>query len=1442
VELWLSVDAAGQSATVAVEAEPATTLSELLTALAGHMGVASASALHSERIGRALDLGATIATEDLRAGDRLELRSDAAPVATARADPAIVLSVVGGPDAGRRIELRSGAYSIGRGQAANVSIDDETLSRKHFAINATADRCEVADLGSSNGTRIRSGAVTDPTPAELGDVVEAGHSLFRLDRPLDPPATVPCRDGRVQFNRPPRVHRPPGERLFRLPAPPTPAERRRLPMAAALGPLMLGLPMIFLATNQAMRIFGIVSCLGSPLLAVLSFAEDRKSGRGRFEQTRLDFHAALESLTAEMERALADEVDRRRDDSPNPADLSLAVERLTPSLWQRRANYADFLLVSPGRADQPSLSSFEIADGGHPDLRQEAEDELSRWSVARNVPVVVDLQQAGVTGLCGDRTLSVGVARSLVAQLAVTHSPRDVVLAVAVTAEEAAEWEWTMWLPHTRSETSPLQGAHLAAGNGQAAALFEAVSAVVSNRRGSDGARLAASKPLPAVVLLVSDGLDVPRSALTSLLEDGAGVSVYVVWIGTTADALPGECGAVVETTPDPSSFSLVLPNLGERIERAVLDTISNELATQIARRLAGVRDVTAGGVRGQIPRNLPLAELVGISELSPARLGERWAAAERGVRAAVGMGAGGAFVLDMRADGPHALVGGTTGAGKSELLQTFVAALALEHPPDQVTFLLVDYKGGAAFKDAVQLPHTVGFVTDLDGHLVGRVLVSLNAELHRRERLLAEHGAKDLIEMERRLPHAAPPTLILIVDEFATLAKELPEFVDGVVNVAQRGRSLGIHLILATQRPAGAINDNVRANTNLRIALRMNDESDSNDVINAKDAAHLPRTLPGRAFARTGQAELTEFQVAYVGGQAMTAATGDGPGVLVHPLAWGQVLRSKPSDTTAGADAATDLQLIVDCIGEAFQTSGRPLPERPWLPPLPEAVTTDELVAAGRDGDGVALGLLDVPSHQAQVPWSWDYRTNASLAVYGTSGSGKTTLLRTLAATLARRFSPDEAHIYGLDFASRGLGPLEHLPHVGSIVPGDDIERVQRLMTTLEREIGRRKQLFAAAGAGHFDEYNDAEPPDRLPRIFVLLDGFSGFANVFDTIDFGTWVEKWPVIVGEGRPVGIHVVITADRRLAMGMTLSSALADRVVLRMSDDDEYSSLGLDGRVAKATALPPGRGFVDDTTEVQLAVLGGARPDEQVAALREFGERLRSRHPGARVPPIGSLPSEIAFAELPVGEHLVMVLGIGQRDLAPVGANLDDGNVLVAGPNRSGRSTALATLARSLRASSPDAELYLLAPRRSPLPDLDVWNRVARGVPECEELAQELRDQLEERDGSEPQIVIFVDDGTELNDTGADSALERIVRRGRDAAMSVVGAVEAAAALRSYGGWIPEIRKDRRAFLLNPDPDVDGDLAGARLPRQQGAMPPGRGYLVADGTVQLAHAAM
>ncbi|MCU1589796.1 MAG: domain containing protein [Frankiales bacterium] len=1433
MELWLVLHGdSGPQREVAVVAEPSQTVQELTTALA-----VGTSRLFLQRTGLPLGGELSLSEAGLRSGDIL--LSAPPPVAERGARPTWQLVVAGGPDAGRATALPAGVTTVGRGGQAGIRLADQAMSRLHLQLAVTDETVIVSDSGSSNGTFLGGDRLAEPRLLEPGVLIEAGDTLLRITRDIADSAPTTLRDGRVQFSRPPRVSSPPADGQIRLPAPPDPLAKRRIPLASAFVPLLGAIAVAFATHNKSYLVYAVLG----PVMLAASFFEDRRSGRKDLSARTTAFRAAVTSAETTLAGLLAQESVQRWAAHPDPGELLRRATRLSARLWERRTGDSDFLLLRLGWTDQPSTTGWSIADGGGAELRAEAIERLNAWGIARNVPVTVDMKASPVVGLVGSVVRVDELARWLVVQTAALHSPRDVCIAVAVSADRRESWDWAAWLPHSLPTGAPFAEHPFAADDEAARALIASLNDLVAARVEEAKGRLRQDAAAFSIVLLVLDErLVVPRAAIASLLETGPAVGIRVIWLGERDASLPGETGTIVSWAD--SGLTVTDVATGAAWADSQPDRVRGGDAITIARALAGIRDATARGRgAGDLPGTVSLPELLGAGQPSVDLVLSKWATRTASLAAPIGVGEAGLFAIDMRHDGPHGLLGGTTGAGKSEMLQTFVASLAAHHPPTRLTFLLVDYKGGAAFKDCVNLPHVVGYVTDLDGHLVHRALVSLNAELHRRERLLASVGAKDLIEMERKAPEQAPPGLLLLVDEFATLAKELPEFVEGVVNVAQRGRSLGIHMLLATQRPAGAINENIRANTNLRMALRMNDDADSMDVLGSRRAAALPRTLPGRAFVRTGASELTEVQIGYSGGHSL-AGEASAP-IQVFPLSAGRVQRpasEKPVEPAEHDSRPTDLQGLVALIVEASAKLGHAPPQRPWLPPLASLLPLAELPVA--DATGVNVGLVDLPTRQAQAPYPVNLAELGSLLVFGTSGAGKTTFLRTLAAALAQNHSPQDLHLYALDFASRGLGALESLPHCGAVVAGDDTERVQRLLGMIERWVIERKAAFGAAGCSTLEEYDRVRGGSApMARVVVLLDSFGGFTSIFEKIDYGARIDAFPQLISEGRPLGIHFVVTADRRNAVPLAVFSTVQSRIVLRAADPDDYAMLGVDARAAKGAQLPPGRGFTGDGLELQVALVGTSPAgDAQSKALTSLGAALGAQWGSGSAAAVGAMPTEVGLAAVQdASMPLRPALGVGERELSAVTVDLTEGHFLVAGPNRSGKSTALATLGLGLRRADPGLEIHLLAGRRrTTLTAHHCWTSVARGVDEIAARCAAIADGLDGRAPGDPAVVLVLDDGHEIGDSSADQLLATIARRGRDVDVWLIGATETAAAHRSYGGWISEVRKERSGLLLQPDSDIDGDLLGARLPKSRTSTP-GRGFLVARGGMQLVQVA-
>lgn len=647
------------------------------------------------------------------------------------------------------------------------------------------------------------------------------------------------------------------------------------------------------------------------------------------------------------------------------------------------------------------------------------------------------------------------------------------------------------------------------------------------------------------------------------------------------------------------------------------------------------------------------------------------------------------------------------------------------------MTFVLVDYKGGAAFSVASDLPHTVGLVTDLDQHLVERALRSLRAELTRREHILAASGAKDIEDHEAHLERGGPgeamPRLVLVIDEFAAMVTELPDFVPGLIGIAQRGRSLGVHLILATQRPGGVVGPDIRANTNLRVALRMTDSGESTDVIDIADAARIPKSVPGRAFARLGHSSVVPFQSARVGGKW---AGDEDPATslpFVRVLDWRDFATAPPARPVRSdrATAATDLSVLVGAMTDARDRLGIGHLHSPWLPPLPELLPLDDVgttaVGAGRTHAAVngalrfPFGTEDLPDTQEQRAAEIDLDRFNHLFIVGAPGSGRSLALRTIAASAASSIPSTDLHLYAIDCGNGALASLQTLPHCGAVVQRTQVERATRLIDRLSRETARRHDVIAAASASDITEQRLlAEPGERLPHVLVLVDRWENFTTSLGEVDGGALTDALQALLRDGAAAGIHVVVSGDRTL-LSSRMSTLTDDKIVLRLTDRLDYSLGGINHRKLPAT-IPAGRGFrADSGIEVQFASLGSdVSGAGQTAAVRDLASSLRA---GTAVPPsprpirVDALPKDLdldgalALESAPSLSPMVAVTGIGGDDmeLQIVDLSTGGGTFIVAGPSRSGRSTMLASMARSLLAGG--TELVVLAPRQGAVRDLD-----------------------------------------------------------------------------------------------------------------------------------------
>lgn len=1361
----------------------------------------------------------------------------------------VEIRVVSGPGAGTVHRLGTGSAAVGTSPDCTVRLGDPTAPPYAVQVEVGLDGA-VTLAGQPETAALLDGAGVGPEPAPWspGALLRVGATLLELSVPEPPDAALqPSEDGvGLDYNRPPRLLPPARVTRFRLPAVPRPPEKRPLPWLMALLPLVMAVAMAFLFKRWYYLLFGILS----PMAFVANAVMDRKTGKRSARRQLQEYRERKQRIEDDANAALLLERTARRADCPDPAQVLLTAVGPRRRLWERRRTDPDLLLLRVGTADLPSDVVLEDPD------RLEHDREVF-WT-AYDVPVTIPLAERGVLGVAGRGDLPRTLGRWLVGQAAVLHSPQD--LRIVILTEPAGEqsWEWARWLPHCRPADGQDTVVLLGTDTETIARRLAELAAIVTARsraRGASGAEI--DEP---TVLVVLDGARRLRSlpGVVSLLRDGPRVGVLLICLDTEERFLPEECQAVVVEQAD----GLRVQQARQDVVRAVrADAVPLAWAGRVARALAPVRDVGQADDGSAIPSSSRLLDVLRLEPPDAHAIAARWAVQRRSTSVVVGESLDGAFAFDLVRDGPHGLIAGTTGAGKSELLQTIVATLAVANTPDEMTFVLIDYKGGSAFKDCVRLPHTVGMVTDLDSHLVERALASLGAELKRREHLLAAAGAKDIedfTDLRRRDPSlAALPRLLLVIDEFASMVRELPDFVTGLVNIAQRGRSLGIHLLLATQRPSGVVSPEIRANTNLRIALRVTDGAESTDVIDAPDAARISKATPGRAYVRLGHSSLVPFQTGRVGGRRPGQRVTSAQGPWVVPVEWpalGAPLPRRPQARVAEDEEVTDLSVLVTALQEATELAAVPAQPSPWLPALAADVLLDDLPATGPGAGPLApipYAIEDLPGEQVQRATALDLAVFTHLLTIGAPRSGRSQLLRTLAGSAARLHSCADLHLYGIDCGNGALLPLAALPNCGAVVSRSQTERAVRLITRLAAEVVSRQALLGEHGFADLTEQRrGSDPAERLPHVLVLLDRWEGFTTTLGEVDGGRLTDAIMVILREGASVGVHLVITGDRSLLSGR-ISATTEDKLALRLADRSDYTMVGLSPRT-----LPeepgPGRAFRAETAvETQIALLA---PDPsgqgQAAALAQIAQAAQERDadvPRAYRPfRVDVLPSQLSFdrawelREEPTGP-LFGLVGVGGDELTGLGPDLAARapTFVVGGPAKSGRSTVLLTMAMSLLRGG--SVLAVCAPKASPLRELAGREGVLALWTDAELAAVDLTAVLAE--AGERPLVVLLDDAELLKDCDAKDVLRALAKglAGPRRGLVLGGGAEDLGA--GFSGWHVDVRKNRQGALLCPQSSADMDLIGVKVPRSSigGEVKPGPALLnLGDGrlvTVQV-----
>jgi len=1153
----------------------------------------------------------------------------------------------------------------------------------------------------------------------------------------------------------------------------------------ALLPVMGGLGTVLFVVAKGNPVFllaGVVMVAATLGGAAMLLLGQRSGARRQVRVLRERYLAHLEDEREELRHAARRQADLAAFLHPHAGALAgLAAE--PGRLWQRRPGDPDFLRLRVGLGAVPR--SLQVAlpaatdplDQRDPVCRRAAELLVAGHRDLPNQPVVVPIAGAESIAVVGAPEDARRVGRLLVAQLAGLHSPEEVRLAICCPRPADRRWEAAKWLPHcldtgARDGGPPrtlaaefLDGLRDELGDLLEAALGQAERARRLGGRATptrhlvvladetDGRRPGTLEPPAAGVRLAELGVTVIR-LVTDKDEEPERVDVRVAVAGEAVTVeRPAGPGGPAEREP------------GQALA-GTLDQLGPASLEVLARTLAPLRPVAEPAAERPLTATADLPPLLGVTDPAGYDVATLWRRREQREFLRVPLGVrpdGGPLLLDLKEAaqggmGPHGLCVGATGSGKSELLRTLVLGLAMTHPPERLSLVLVDYKGGATFAGLEGLPHTAGLITNLseDLGLVDRMHDALFGELRRRQEILLRAGnLPDVTEYNRRRQQGQPlpplPSLLLVVDEFSELLTAKPDFIELFLAIGRIGRSIGVHLLLASQRLEEGRLRGLESFLSYRIGLRTFNAQESRAVLGVSDAYELP-PLPGSGYLKVDTTLFERFKAGFVSGPARrwAAAPVAAPGDC-EPFGLRNRRRPAPArpDGTgaapAAAAAASRGPSVLDVVAGRLAEAGTSA-HQVWLPPLPAALPLDAVTGrpastrsdpgapTGRVADPevdrarlstapgiglrlpggaygrlrVPLGLVDLPGQQRQEPLVVDLAgVTGHLAVLGAPQTGKSMLLRTLVTATALTHAPGEVAFHCLDLGGGALASLAELPHVGTVCGRLDPDRLRRTVHEVADLLDERERLFADLRIDSAETMRQRWRSGALPElpyadVLLVVDNYLAIKQ-----DYEDLADVLTDIAHRGLAYGVHLVVTAPRWHDLRPALQTSIGGRVELRLGDPlDSIIDRKLAGNIR---ADQPGRCLTGDRLLGQVAlprVDGRDTVDDLQDALVDLGRAVTRAWPGPGVAPVRLLPARLPWSELeraavPGGGGIPF--GLGEWDLRPVALDLlgADTHVLAVGDQGSGKTSFLRAVVRGGVDRHGDDELVfaVIDPRRS-----------------------------------------------------------------------------------------------------------------------------------------------
>jgi S-DNA-T family DNA segregation ATPase FtsK/SpoIIIE len=1112
-----------------------------------------------------------------------------------------------------------GNLTIGRAEDCHISFSNIFTSSKHAEILIKDDEISINDLNSINGTFVNGNRVENKV-LEPGDTVYilglkiiVGKGFIAINNPdgkmsydetifqkllpqqvmvaVDEESADVDESADSSFYRSPRFKRDIEKAEFKIDPPPALGNLEETPLMLMLGPsITMGMASLFIGlytlqnvlnTNGNIRnaiptlAMSFSMLIGTVLWPILTKRYEKKKRIAREKLRQEKYREYLEEVRQEIISESVHQQDILHENFITIDDCVIRIKLRQRNLWERTREHNDFLKVRLGIGDLPLEADIKYPEKQFSLDNDNLQDELYKLAkepkILQQVPVTLSLTENWISGMIGNRENVRDLTKGLIVQLTALHSYDELKMVFIYDEKESNYWNFVKWLPHISNDARSIR--FLATNANEVKELSAYLEKEIVNRENiTDEDDLKEIIPYYIVFAMSKDLAG--RAEMTNLiLKHKKNYGFSIITLYDELKYLPKECSMVIELDSDSNKIYDKNDITGKHIDfqpDVCLELDAEEQSIDLANI-----ELDRFGAMHALPNMLTFMEMFGVGKIEHLNVLTRWKENNPTITLETPIGVdttGELFKLDLheKFHGPHGLIAGMTGSGKSEFIMTYILSLAVNYHPNEVAFILIDYKGGGMANAFTNLPHLAGTITNLDGTAVKRSLISIQSELKRRQAIFSETSKRvntsniDIYEYQRlfREGVVSEPLqhLFIISDEFAELKMQQPEFMAQLVSAARIGRSLGIHLILATQKPSGVVDDQIWSNSKFRICLKVQEKADSMDVIKRPDAAEL--SVTGRFYVQIGFNELFALGQSSWSGAPYFPSDRiekkiDDSVVIIDNL--GRIIKQvKPEKNIKLAHKPPkQLDEITNYLAKLAKEENISVRQL-WLEPIPALIYLDELkqkyniVKIPDCGLNPVIGEIDDPANQRQLVMTLPLTEEGNTIIYGAAGSGETNFLTTLIFSLLEDHTPAQLNLYILDFGSETLRAFVAAPHVGDILLSNDAEKINNLFKMLYREIGKRKKLFSDFG-GDYQSYIKSTGKE-IASIIVVIQNYSGFAEAYENKE-----EAVAYLTREGLKYGIFFVVTAQNTGAIRYRILQNFKQLFVLQLNDQADYSGV-------------------------------------------------------------------------------------------------------------------------------------------------------------------------------------------------------------------------------------------------------------------------------------------